>query len=179
MRPSADSVLAAGLALAAACRTAPPVAKAATSTVEVQAGIDPSILDRSVRPCDDFYRFACGGWIAGFSLPPDKSSFSRSFTSIDDRNLIALREIASADAAGQLDPADRYPAKVGDFWAACMDEAAIEQHGAGRPAGRLEADRRGQGPGLAGRPGSEISTARASRPSSTWAASRTRRTPPR
>ena len=132
MTTSTHALLAAATAaaLTLACRTRPPAPAAENGAPSPeQASIDPSILDRSVSPCDDFYRFACGGWISGFTLPADKPSYSRSFTAIDDRNLIVLRGIAEEDASGKRDPGDRYPDKVGDFWAACMDEAATEQHG--------------------------------------------------
>jgi endothelin-converting enzyme/putative endopeptidase len=128
--------LALSLALSlGACRTAPPPAAAALPASEQAAppaarpGIDAGILDRAVSPCDDFYRFACGGWIDRTALPPEKSSYTRSFTAIDDQVLEELRAIAEADAAGKLDPADRFPEKVGDLWAACMDEAGVEAHG--------------------------------------------------
>jgi putative endopeptidase len=106
------------------CRT-PQVKPASTP------GIDPSLFDASVKPCDDFYSYACGGWISRTALPPDKPKWTRSFTDIEERNLKLLRAIAEEDAAGKLDREDRYPQKVGDFWAACMDEAGIEQRGLG------------------------------------------------
>jgi putative endopeptidase len=126
------------LALAAAgCKTAgptPPPAAAQPAAQEQKAaasgpGIDPTIIDASVKPCDDFYAYACGGWIQKTPIPPDKPAWTRSFSEIDERNLGLLRDIAQQDAAGKLDAQDRYADKVGDFWSACMDEAGVEAHG--------------------------------------------------
>lgn len=120
-----------------ACKRAPPTAQTtgaesgSGTAASADAGIDPGIVDRKVSPCDDFYRFACGGWIDRTPIPADKSSYTRSFTAIDDQVLDELRAIAEADAAGKLDPADRFPEKVGDLWAACMDEAGAEARGLG------------------------------------------------
>jgi putative endopeptidase len=90
-----------------------------------EAGIDEGNLDRSVNPCDDFYRFACGGWEKTHEIPPDRARWG-SFTQIDERNLSLLRQILETDAAGKGDERDAYRDKLGDFWAACMDEGKIE-----------------------------------------------------
>jgi endothelin-converting enzyme/putative endopeptidase len=125
------------LALGLACRTASaPVASASdgaaagrADAIALGGAIDPAVLDPAVRPCEDFYAYACGGWLKRTAIPPDKPAWSRGFSELAERNLERLREIAERAAAGEGPPEDRHASKVGDVWAACMDEAAIERRG--------------------------------------------------
>jgi len=97
-------------------------AKAATAA---PLGIDPGIIDRSVKPCDDFFRYACGGWLSKTEIPADRPSWSRGFAEINERNQNTLRELLEkGDAAGAGALPDGK--KLTDFYAACMNEARIE-----------------------------------------------------
>ena len=131
MNRLAPLALAALVAVACKSPSSSGPAAAADPAQPAATGIDPAIIDARVKPCDDFYAYACGGWLESFTLPPDKATWTRSFTQIHERNQVLLRRLAEAQASGQFHAEDRYAKKVGDFYAACMDEPGIEARGAG------------------------------------------------
>jgi putative endopeptidase len=108
----------------AATETAKPAAPAAPAP-----GIDEASLDRSVSPCDDFFQFACGGWLKRTEIPADRSSWGR-FQEIDERNEKLLKEVLDGAAAGKK-AAFPQGDKVGDYYAACMAEEEIEKSAPG------------------------------------------------
>src|SRR5581483_10336899 len=56
-------------------------------------GLDPTALDRTADPCDDFYQFACGSWIQRTQIAADQREAMRSFVAITDRNLDYAHEL--------------------------------------------------------------------------------------
>ncbi len=89
-------------------------------------GLESGSLDHTVDPCVDFYQFACGGWLAQNPIPPDRSSWGRG-AEIDEKNTVALEALLEKASKGS--GADATTRKLGDYYAACMDEAAIEKAG--------------------------------------------------
>ncbi len=90
-------------------------------------GIDLAGMDKSVKPGDDFFRYANGAWLKTAEIPQDRSSYGLDAKLAEEANLRtrSLLEDASKGSA----PAGSDERKIGDYYAAYMDEAAIEAKG--------------------------------------------------
>jgi putative endopeptidase len=88
-------------------------------------------VDRSANPCADFYQFACGGWLAHHPIAADHS-YSDVVQEMRDLNQKRVTGILEEAARLANDPLAQVPAderKVGDYYASCLDESAIEKLG--------------------------------------------------
>ena len=90
-------------------------------------GIAVANIDRSVKPGDDFYRFANGDWIKRAEIPPDRAGVDV-WTKLGDlsnqRMADLIKEISQSNPS-----AGSGLRKVADLYNSYMDEAAIEAKG--------------------------------------------------
>jgi putative endopeptidase len=91
-------------------------------------GLDVKAMDRSADPCVDFYQYSCGGWMKANPIPADQSSWSvyGKLGQDNQRFLWGILDELSRKTSGR----NAAQQKIGDHFAACMDEAAVEKLGA-------------------------------------------------
>jgi putative endopeptidase len=88
---------------------------------------DPTLVDRSLNPCDDFYKFACNKWITANPIPADQVFWSTG-SGLQLWNENVLRE--TLEASSKNEPGrNAVQQKIGDYWAACTDLSGIEAAG--------------------------------------------------
>ena len=117
--------------LAAACATSkptPPPAPPPPKPLIGAHGFDLSGIDRSVGACENFYKYATGGWQTAHPLPAIYSRYGR-FEEVAERNRETLKAILESSSKEASTQPGSNTQKIGDFWTACMNEPAIEAAG--------------------------------------------------
>src|ERR1700733_13790859 len=147
--PGVAKALTKGLTIALVVAAAPvystPVEDKAVSTQPADLahkaaigsfGLDLSAGNAAVKPGDDFFAYASGNWYDHFEIPPDRTSFG-AFNQLDELSKQRVRELIEQAAASH--PASGTAAqKIGDYYAAYMDQAAIETNGLAPAEGDLK-----------------------------------------
>jgi putative endopeptidase len=102
-------------------------AQQSASTLPYSPSLDITSMDKSVDPCVDLYTYSCGGWQKKNPIPPDQTSWSV-YGKLYQDNLMFLRGMLE-QAAKPAGDRNAVTQKIGDFYAACMDESAVEKRG--------------------------------------------------
>ena len=87
--------------------------------------LDVPSMDRSADPCVDLYQYSCGGWVVHNPIPADQASWSV-YGKLFQDNQRYLWGILDG-LAHQTNGRSENQQKIGDYFAACMDEAAVEK----------------------------------------------------
>jgi putative endopeptidase len=90
--------------------------------------IDPSNMDFTKKPGDDFQGYAGGIWLTNNPVPAKETSWG-SFRIVRDFNVKAVRVILTEAAADKSAAPGSVKKRVGDFYAAAMDSLTIEKAG--------------------------------------------------
>ena len=91
-------------------------------------GFDVSNMDRSVSACQSFFQYANGGWTKNNPVPAAYSSWGR-FNELAEKNREVVHQILEDAAKNTTAARGSNEQKIGDYYAACMDEASIEAAG--------------------------------------------------
>ena len=88
---------------------------------------DTGRMDTAASPCNDFFQYVNGTWVKNTQIPASESRWG-SFNSLGESNNVLLRQILEEDSKSEHKPGSDAQL-IGDFYSACMDEAAIEKAG--------------------------------------------------
>ncbi len=120
------------LALAIPCSASRSQNQSSSSVVPIPARLkvfDPAYIDTSVNACQDFFAFANGEWIKHDTIPAAFSNSGVSKEMTDANELVVRSVLEDAMSARRARPANSTVAKLGRYYASCMDSARADREG--------------------------------------------------
>jgi len=103
-------------------------APASSAVTAVIHSLEVADMDPSCKPCQDFYKYANGGWLAKNPVPAAYPGWGR-FNELAERNREFLHQILEHAASARKASEGSNEQKIGDFYASCMDEKQVEAEG--------------------------------------------------
>ena len=108
--------------------TPAPSAPPASPPKPPSSGLEFDAFDKLVRPQDDLFRHANGGWLAKTEIPADKASYG-SFDMLFDKSQADLRAIVEEASKSTTKTPGSDAQKIGDFYDSFMNETRVEELG--------------------------------------------------
>ena len=93
-----------------------------------ESGIDLSNLDTSVVPGNDFYRFACGGWMDSHPLKPEYARYG-TFDELREKSQAQVKDLIDSLSHTQNEPGS-VAQKIGDLYSLAMDQERLNKEAA-------------------------------------------------
>ncbi|HLH02915.1 MAG TPA: M13 family metallopeptidase [Bryobacteraceae bacterium] len=97
-------------------------------TLPYTPSLETAFMDRSANPCVNFYQYACGNWNKLNPIPADQAAWDVYAKMADDNLRFLWGTLEQAARGGSARTANEQ--KIGDYFGACMDTAAIDAAGA-------------------------------------------------
>lgn len=120
------------LAMMILCTVAMGCAEKGEPTETTEKAVAPAInlayMDQSIKPGDDFFRFANKGWLETHPIPEEYTTFG-AFTEIDQQNELLIQDIINEVSADNTACHGSAAQKIRDFYNAGMDTVAINERG--------------------------------------------------
>ena len=99
----------------------------AADSLPALEGFNPDQADKSLDPCSDFFQYACSKWIKANPMPADQAGWG-TFNALVIWNVAAVHQTLE-DAAPKSASRTPIEQQVGDYYAACMGEDAVNKAG--------------------------------------------------
>src|SRR5438270_7178392 len=90
---------------------------------------DPAYVDKSVSACQDFFAYANGEWIKHDTIPAAFSTSGVTKEMTDASELVVRSVLEDAMASRNKNPANSTVAKLGRYYASCMDSTRADREG--------------------------------------------------
>jgi predicted metalloendopeptidase len=106
----------------------PAVPPAAQTPKPEYHAFDVADMDRTCKPCEDFYHYVNGGWMSRNPIPGAYPVWGR-INELNNHNQDVLRNVLEEAAADKSAVPGSIDQKIGDYYASCMDTAKIDAAG--------------------------------------------------